>query len=129
MKSLVWEQSATELADLTNASPWADIASSFTTILEDPSLQESFATAEDVVPILAETADIRAENEATEPAARRIKLGLLYTLAIYIVSALALHISNFMTAKSPVFDPHQFLTDEFIAMALALAFYCSFWKD
>ena len=53
----------------------------------------------------------------------------LYTLAIYIASAIALHLSNFLTTTNPVFDPHLFLVDEFFAMALALAFYCAFWKD
>ena len=129
MKSPLWEESATRLAELTSTSAWADIVASLTAVVEDDSLLESFVAAADIQPALAETADLRAEGEAPVSPAQWIKRGLLYAAAIYIVAAIALHLSNFLTTPNPVFDPHLFLVDEFIAMGLALAFYCAFWKD
>ena len=53
--------------------------------------------------------------------ARAIKQAGVFSAATYIVAALSLHLSNFLSTTNPVFDPHQFITDEWTAIAVALA--------
>jgi hypothetical protein len=50
---------------------------------------------------------------------------MLLSTATYLATALALHLSNFLSTKDPVFDPHQFISDEILAIGLALALYCA----
>ena len=42
-------------------------------------------------------------------------------LVIYIAAALALHVSNVLSTRNRVFDPHQLISDEITAITLALA--------
>jgi hypothetical protein len=129
MKAPEWAESATRLIEFASTSAWADAASSLRAILEDRSLRESFVAAVDIEPSRTNRADSGEEDKAAKPSPRDSKRGISFTTAIYLAAALALHLTNFATTRDPVFDPHQFLVDEFVAMGLALTFYCTFWKD
>ena len=49
-------------------------------------------------------------------------------IGIYISCMLALHISNAATTEDPVFDAHKFLSDQMVAIGLALSVYGTFRK-
>jgi len=49
-------------------------------------------------------------------------------VAVYIFAALALHVSNIASTHDRVFDPHQLIADQFMAMALALAVFSALPK-
>lgn len=53
----------------------------------------------------------------------------MIAFAAYFIAALSLHLSNVMTTRDRVFDSHQFLTDEFLAIGLALAVLAVLPKD
>jgi hypothetical protein len=95
-------------------------------LVETPEwLAESFEAPEPAESVQPPLQDVSVEPSATS----KTKQLFLLTAAIYIASALALHLSNAMSISNPVFDLHQFLTDEFVAMSLALAFYSAFPKN
>jgi hypothetical protein len=109
LKSPTWAQTAASLVELVEAPEW---------------LAESFKAPEST-----ESIQPLPDDSAVPSVASKIRQVLLLTAAIYIASAMALHLSNAISVKDPVFDLHQFLTYEFIAMSLALAFYSAFPKD
>jgi hypothetical protein len=128
MQTPAWLETAAQLSDIANTSPWAESVSSLTAVLGDSAWLEAFAAAAGVE-IELDTSEGLPSEVPAEPLDRRRKRGDLLTVAIYLAAAVALHLSNYATTPDPVFDPHQFITDEFLAIGLALAFYCAFWKD
>ncbi len=133
MKTPAWAEAAARLADLARTSPWAESVSSLTSALEDPAWVESFVTSAGVTTETTPTGPTHSPPEvrAAEPLARKRRHAVLLTTGVYLAAALALHLSNFMSTYDPVFDPHLFITDKFIAIGLALALFCAicaFWK-
>jgi hypothetical protein len=122
-----WGQTSTLLEDLAQNSAWTESVAAFTAALEDPAWTEEFVAAAGIesVPPAEEAEPTKVLTDAVE---RKRKQGIGLTVAAYLAAAVALHLSNYMTTPDPVFDPHQFITDEFLAIGLALALYCAFWK-
>jgi hypothetical protein len=101
---------------------WAKSAAQ---LVEDSAGVESFADSAviEVEPTLTRASP---NDISSDSLARKRRRAVLLATAVYLAAALALHLSNYMSTPDPVFDPHQFITDEFIAVGLALAFYSAF---
>jgi hypothetical protein len=114
---------AAQLVELADMSAWGPAVSSLTGALEDPSWLESFAGSANIEIELpsAKPHDIPAESADADSKARLLKQAVLPTVTAYLVAAVSLHLTNFLTTKNPEFDPHQFVTDEITALAFALA--------
>jgi hypothetical protein len=124
--AFAWAKSAVQLVDLASTSAWAESATYLIAALEDSAGVESFADSAgiEIEPMLTRASP---NDIASDSLARKRRRAVLLTAAVYLAAALTLHLSNYISTPDPVFDPHQFITDEFIAMGLALAFYCAFW--
>jgi hypothetical protein len=116
-------QEAARLVELAGTSPWTQSMASLTTALQDPSWLRLFIESADteIEPAEVDFADLAPETVDANPTARAIKQAGVFSAATYIVAALSLHLSNFLSTTNPVFDPHQFITDEWTAIAVALA--------
>jgi hypothetical protein len=123
-----WEETAAALQDLASNSVWGEPVSALAEVLADSDWVEEFADAAGIETV--PTAEATVSGEASPEAAElKRKRGRLFTITVYLTVAIALHLSNYLTTPDPVFDPHLFLNDEFMAIGLALTFFCAFWKD
>jgi hypothetical protein len=123
------EQEASQLVKLASASAWGPSMSSLADALEDPSWLDSFAGSAkiDIERSVTKPADVPPESTDAAPKSRLLKQAVLPSVATYVVAAVSLHLSNFLSIQNPVFDPHQFITDEYTAIALALTVFGVLW--
>src|SRR5260370_391865 len=77
----------------------------------------------------SQTANETMTSDSSVSPARHHNAALIAAFAVYIIAALALHISNIASTHDRVFDPHRLITDQFIAMALAIALFTSLPKE
>jgi len=96
-------------------------------------LASSGGLARQVQHIPAPSAESHAANEtmtsdSSGTPTRHHNAALTVAVAVYIFAALALHLSNIVSTHDRVSDPHQLITDQFMAMALALAVFSALPK-
>ena len=114
-----WTAQATNLLELAGMSAWGTTAHTLSAVLDDPGQMETTEVEVQRSPPYAADAIVK------KPLSHEIKAAAWCAGATYVAAAVALHLSNFLSTKDPVFDPHQFFSDEFNALGVALAVFCA----